>query len=65
MGILNASSVPKHMMDTHDEGKCGLLLMLDLSAVFDSVVHSILLRACENIGIEGSALAYLRSYLEK
>lgn len=47
-----------------DEGKCGLLLLLDLSAAFDTVVHSILLRVCENIGIEGAALAYLRSYLE-
>lgn len=47
-----------------DEGKCGLLLLLDLSAAFDTVVHSILLRACENIGIEGTALLYLQSYLE-
>ena len=47
-----------------DEGKCGLLLLLDLSAAFDTVVHNILLRDCENIGIEGTALAYLQNYLE-
>ena len=47
-----------------DEGKCGLLLLLDLSAAFDTVVHEVLLRVCENIGIEGAALSYLKSYLE-
>lgn len=47
-----------------DEGKCGMLLLLDLSAAFDTVVHSILLRVCENFGIEGAALSYLKSYLE-
>lgn len=47
-----------------DDGKCGILLLLDLSAAFDTVVHSILLQDCKNIGIEGAALAYLKSYLE-
>lgn len=42
-------------------GKCGILLLLDLS---DTVVHELLLSECEKIRIEGSALAYLKSYLE-
>lgn len=46
-----------------DEGKCGLLILLDLSAAFDTVVHSTLLGECEIIGIEGTALSYLESYL--
>lgn len=57
-------SVVNDMQMLIDEGKCGILILLDLSAAFDTVVHDILLRDCENIGIEGAALAYLRSYLE-
>lgn len=57
-------SVVNDMQRLLDDGKCGLLLLLDLSAAFETVVHEILLRVCENFGIEGSALLYLRSYLE-
>lgn len=57
-------SVVSEMRGLLDDGKCGILLLLDLSAAFDTVVHDILLRVCENFGIEGSALSYLRSYLE-
>lgn len=35
---------------------------MDLSAAFDTVVHEILLCDCNKIGIEGPALAYLKSY---
>ncbi|XP_076058596.1 uncharacterized protein LOC143035614 [Oratosquilla oratoria] len=47
-----------------DRGEWGLLILLDLSAAFDTVVHDVLLRVCEHIGIEGTALSYLKSYLE-
>lgn len=47
-----------------DGGECGLLLLLDLSAAFDTVVHDTLLEICEHNGIERSALSYLKSYLE-
>ena len=57
-------SVVNDMQMLMDEGKCGILILLDLSAAFDTVVHDILLRDCEKIGIEGAALAYLKSYLE-
>lgn len=57
-------SVVSDMRGLLDEGKCGMLFLLDLSAAFDTVVHSILLLVCENFGIEGAALLYLKSYLE-
>lgn len=57
-------SVVSEMRGLLDDGRCGLLLMLDLSAAFNTVVHNILLHDCENFGIEGTALSYLRSYLE-
>lgn len=57
-------SVVNDMHELMDEGKCGILILLDLSAAFDTVVHDILLHDCEKIGIEGAALAYIKSYLE-
>ena len=56
--------VVNDMLLLMDDGKCGIMILLDLSAAFDTVVHSILLHDCENIGIKGDALNYLRSYLE-
>ena len=45
-----------------DEGKCGILILLDLSAAFDTVVHSLLLKDLKSIGIESEALDYLESF---
>ncbi len=33
-----------------DEGKCGLLILLDLSAAFDTVVHEFLIMDCKSVG---------------
>ena len=57
-------SVVNNLLVHMDEGKCSVLILLDLSAAFDTVVHNVLLQDCKNIGIEGDALKYLRSYLE-
>ena len=57
-------SVVNNLLVLMDEGKCGVLILLDLSAAFDTVEHNLLLQVCEDIGIEGSALKYLKSYLE-
>ncbi len=47
-----------------DHGCISLLVLLDLSAAFDTIVHSIILNRLENfVGISGSALAWLKSYL--
>lgn len=47
-----------------DEGKCTVLLALDISAAFDAVDHSILCRRAErDFGISGTALAWLRSFV--
>ncbi len=41
-----------------------LLVLLDLSAVFDTIDHNILLNRLENfVSISGSALAWFKSYL--
>ena len=46
-----------------DEGNCVLLIMLDLSAAFDTVNHETLLKRMEEMyGVQGQASAWLTSY---
>lgn len=47
-----------------DSGRCGVLLLLAVSAAFDTGVHDHLFRDLESIGIVDDALRYLRTYLE-
>ena len=45
------------------EGKCSILVLLDLSAAFDTVDHHTLLCDLENLGITGFALSWFKTYL--
>ena len=50
--------------DILSAGSSAILLMLDLSAAFDTIDHDILLsRLCNVYGITGNALDWFRSYL--
>ena len=45
-------------------GKASILVLLDLSAAFDTVHHQLLLSDFSDCGVEGTALSLLESYLE-
>ena len=48
-----------------DQGKGCILVLLDLSAAFDTVDHAVLFNLLEHsLGISGTALSLLKSYLQ-
>ena len=56
--------VQNDILSALDVGSSAILLMLDLSAAFDTIDHDILLsRLCNVYGITGNALDWFRSYL--
>ena len=56
--------VQNDILSALDAGSSAILLMLDLSAAFDTIYHDILLsRLCSVYGITGNALDWFRSYL--
>lgn len=55
--------VLNHLLTSADTGALNILVLLDLSAAFNIVSHNILLTRLQDIGIEGTALSWLRSYL--
>ena len=56
--------VQNDILSALDAGSSAILLMLDLSAAFDTIDHDILpSRLCNIYGITGNALDWFRSYL--
>ena len=56
--------VQNDILKSIDDKQCVVLLLLDLSAAFDTVDHKILLhRLRSRFGIKGKALSWLQSYL--
>ncbi len=55
--------VHNNILRALDSGQCVLLILLDLSAAFDTVDHAILLSRLTNMGVTGRALSWFRSYL--
>lgn len=56
--------IQSDILTAMDEGKVTALVLLDLSAAFDTIDHSVLLSRLENwFGVRDSALRWLTSYL--
>ncbi|HBK72410.1 MAG TPA: hypothetical protein DDZ39_12280 [Flavobacteriaceae bacterium] len=55
------NDVLKHITD----GKCVLMVLLDLSAAFDTVNHDLLLLELQNIGLKNKEFNWFKSYLNE
>jgi hypothetical protein len=56
--------IANDVLSSNDSGKVTALVLLDLSAAFDTIDHEILLnRLATDVGVTGIALSWFRSYL--
>lgn len=58
-------AVTEHLREALDAGRTSALILLDLSAAFDTVSHHILLQRLEEAGIEGLVLGWFSSFLSE
>ena len=57
--------VNNDILQTLDKGQYAALILLDLSAAFDTLDHDVFLKRARNtLGITGQALEWLRSYFQ-
>jgi len=58
--------VQNDLLQAVGSGSYAVLILLDLSAAFDTIDHKVLIsRLLEKFGIKGQALAWIKSYLEQ
>ena len=58
--------ITNDLFEAVDAKKANVLVALDLSAAFDTIDHSVLLRRLEHtFEVGGTALSWLRSYLHQ
>ena len=56
--------IANDILSSNDSGKVTALILLDLSAAFDTIDHEILLnRLTTDVGVSGIALSWFKSYL--
>ncbi len=56
--------VANDLLMASDSGRLSILILLDLSAAFDTIDHSILITRLETVfGVSNSALKWFKSYL--
>ena len=57
-------AITSDMTEIVANGKCGILIMLDLSAAFDTVDHKLLLDDLRHVGIDNAVYNWYDSYLK-
>lgn len=55
--------IQSDILDSLDKGKCVLLILLDLSAAFDTIDHNVLLTRLQDLGIGGKVYDWFKSYI--
>lgn len=51
------------ILNALNENKCAVAVFMDISKAYDRVLHEVLLRKLEHLGIRGKAIKWLTSYL--